>query len=399
MFIIAAYIFERVFLIIYCYYLFICGFGTSGKDVGSVSCKQPKQERDFAWSGKLDSSKAVTFDKHLSPSYFVDEDFGQKTLNHKYSTELDKSYILDEVIDSEYSDQDLETLLQNSSMKRDKGKHKVIKNQSFKYKMPKKCTRRPLSSPIEPFKSSNKVSINQRSGSILNYMLISDESDAEVRQENQDRYQDVGIQDGKRSPNADSLGCAFVEDIQEASPVTSSRRSLRLKGKQLSSSKFVSLHPKRKQRSINRLPDSCYSNNVATEAEGCQNVATSISPPILTASTSSGEIQKDNSLHFPVCTGASCGATVDIVEESHVACTLVPSDIACVICHADKITSAEGLLMCGHNFCYLCIKQWATELVMRIFILSLISNKIMVQFFISFLDMFVVIKKSNLPSM
>eukprot|EP00249_Psilotum_nudum_P007464 c20579_g1_i1 orf=362-2257(+) len=40
-------------------------------------------------------------------------------------------------------------------------------------------------------------------------------------------------------------------------------------------------------------------------------------------------------------------------------------DIACVICHAETTAPAEGILSCGHHFCFLCIEQWASEAVSR----------------------------------
>ncbi|KAL2610356.1 hypothetical protein R1flu_028929 [Riccia fluitans] len=36
-------------------------------------------------------------------------------------------------------------------------------------------------------------------------------------------------------------------------------------------------------------------------------------------------------------------------------------DIACVICHTETKPTTEGLLGCGHRYCYPCIQKWADE--------------------------------------
>ncbi|KAH7441060.1 hypothetical protein KP509_03G023400 [Ceratopteris richardii] len=67
----------------------------------------------------------------------------------------------------------------------------------------------------------------------------------------------------------------------------------------------------------------------------------------------------------PVCsTSPNHGLSTEEFNDScssPVVCTLVPADIACVICHTDTIRSAEGVLACGHHFCYQCIMTWASE--------------------------------------
>ncbi|KAL3695415.1 hypothetical protein R1sor_009491 [Riccia sorocarpa] len=39
--------------------------------------------------------------------------------------------------------------------------------------------------------------------------------------------------------------------------------------------------------------------------------------------------------------------------------------IACVICHTETKPTTEGLLGCGHRYCYPCIQQWADEATSR----------------------------------
>ncbi|BBN18810.1 hypothetical protein Mp_8g05690 [Marchantia polymorpha subsp. ruderalis] len=58
------------------------------------------------------------------------------------------------------------------------------------------------------------------------------------------------------------------------------------------------------------------------------------------------------------CAKTECADKLD--QEASISAS--PSDdIACVICHSETKPTTEGLLECGHRFCYPCIKKWADE--------------------------------------
>ncbi|KAG6545672.1 hypothetical protein Mapa_012857 [Marchantia paleacea] len=69
-------------------------------------------------------------------------------------------------------------------------------------------------------------------------------------------------------------------------------------------------------------------------------------------------IENDNQLGRYVCDKTDYANI--LVQEALISAS--PSDdIACVICHSETKPTTEGLLECGHRFCYPCIKKWADE--------------------------------------
>lgn len=80
------------------------------------------------------------------------------------------------------------------------------------------------------------------------------------------------------------------------------------------------------------------------------------------------EDARETDLHMPQAGSApaSQGTGADINKGKEPECSqLSQSDreVACAICLVDKTSSSQGLLGCGHKFCYKCIFTWTLQAV------------------------------------
>ncbi|KAI5068210.1 hypothetical protein GOP47_0016555 [Adiantum capillus-veneris] len=314
----------------------------SGKEVGAVLWKAPMYESSsHNVQSKLGLSLKHAYNKDHLPGNARAEDFYEVQLypggDSILSSERASS---DEILNVSDDNYELQLLLENKPTQRNRGKSKtslIMKNRCITDKPVPKHKRKLIASPTSAERRKYADSRDRITHSMLEYVHLIDDMEEDNNQNCRPHLQ--------------------VDDFEgrDVSPFTNRTKTWGQKSLNLLSSMRH-----RKKRRLVRKTEIMKAHN-SFDSEG----AMALSPEV-NKTTPRREVMQDEraSSRSPGCVDAIFYKNAENLNGSPVACTLIPADIDCAICHTDHITSA-GVLSCGHHFCYQCIMKWALEVASK----------------------------------
>ncbi|MCO5578953.1 hypothetical protein L7F22_032804 [Adiantum nelumboides] len=322
----------------------------SGQEVGAVLWKVPKWENSSLHYAKseVESPLKYAYNKDYQPHNTSAESFRGVSPYHGDDSFLrSQRNLSDEILNVSDDDHELQVLLQNKPTQRDKGKRKaslISKNRSFK---PVSKLKKDLIVNTSFAEHRKYPEARERvTHSILEYVHLIDAMKVDNNKSFQQRSQ--------------------LDDFEECNeaPFTSRAKSWGQKSFTL----LTSMRHRKKRRLLRKSEtkkvNNCFDILVSEGSDRAQTSedikATPRSACKITPRREVIQDEHDSSNSFR-CKETAFDKNPENVNRGPVVCTLFPADIDCAICHTDQITSAEGVLSCGHHFCYHCIMKWALE--------------------------------------
>ncbi|MCO5606966.1 hypothetical protein L7F22_061157 [Adiantum nelumboides] len=325
----------------------------SGKEVGAILWKVPKWENSPLHYAKseVESPLKYAYNKDYQPHNTSAESFHGVSPYHVGDSFLrsQRNLSADGILNVSDDDHELQVLLQNKPTQRDRGKRKaslISKNRSLTSKPVSKQKKNLIANPSYAECRKYPEARERVTHSILDYVHLIDAMEVDNVKSFQQRSQ--------------------VDDFEECNEAPFTSRA-----KNWGQKSFTLLNSMRhrKKRRLLRKSETKKVNNCfdILVSEGSDRAQTSedikTTPRSACKITPRREViqdERDSSNSF-CCNVAAFDKNPENVNRSPVVCTLFPADIDCTICHTDQITSAEGVLSCGHHFCYHCIMKWALE--------------------------------------